>query len=393
MVAVTLRVTSPRCLTTRLWAHHAERDGYRGSMKSRMLIKRLALSAGALVAVSLALEAAARFYYWFGGAPLAIPYNAPDAAWKAEWVARHVRTNIDVTYGYDQYDERLGWSLRPNLRELRCDGQPAVTTNSRGLRDSREIPYAKRPGTRRIVVLGDSFTFGQNVEQDQAWPACLQQSLPGWEVLNLAVHGYGTDQQCLMLQAEGTKYQPDIVVLGFFVENAFRNVLAFRDYAKPLYVLRDGDLELTNVPVPRPSEIMADARSEVPLSYAWHFLRRRWMGRYGSASFDTPSTAENALRVTRALLREIHRSSEKVHARLLVVVIPYDEFSPSRMVEEAVAECGRGDQFPVLNLRGPLRQAEADTGTPMYDAHFTAAGHEATAEAVRGELLHLGWIE
>ncbi len=49
---------------------------------------------------------------------------------------------------------------------------------------------------------------------------------------------------------EGIKYTPDIVVLGFIQPDMSRNMLNFRDFAKPKFKLRNKELKLTASPVP-----------------------------------------------------------------------------------------------------------------------------------------------
>ena len=326
-----------------------------------------------------------------GYASVKIHYSAPDNAWKAEWIARHLDSGVVATYGYDEYDSRFGWRLRPNLRDFRSGGQPAVISNSKGMRDGREFSFQKQNGMRRMVVLGDSFTFGQGVEQDEAWPAHLQMSLPKWEVLNMAVHGYGTDQQLLMLKHEGVKYHPDVVIVGFFVENVYRNGLAFRDFAKPMFVLENGALRLTNTPVPSPEAVLAETRGERPLSFAAHFFSRRFGRAYGSETLGPTSGDDYLLRLTRSILDEMHAAASDNSARLMVVAIPYSSFSPSLKIEGSLAEWADGCGVPTLNLRESLDRAQQETGEPMYDSHFTARGHEVAAEAVLRKLQQLGW--
>ena len=62
-------------------------------------------------------------------------------------------------------DEHLGWHMLPNVEKRGGEwgsGEPA-RTNSHGWRDA-EHPYEPPAGTRRVLALGDSFTFGQNVD-------------------------------------------------------------------------------------------------------------------------------------------------------------------------------------------------------------------------------------
>ena len=100
-------------------------------------------------------------------------------------------------------------------------GVPA-RTNSLGFRDSRDYQLSKAPGTFRILVFGDSVTFGHGAVYETTYPYLLEQRLKTWrpdvtwEVWNLGVPGYNTSQELAYLNAVGERYQPDLVVVGFF---------------------------------------------------------------------------------------------------------------------------------------------------------------------------------
>jgi lysophospholipase L1-like esterase len=96
--------------------------------------------------------------------------------------------------------------------------------NAAGLRGEMVAP--KKPdGTLRIACLGDSQTFGHRVADDESWPAALQSALRARfparriEVLNFGVGGYDAEQEVALLEDRALDYEPDIVVLGFFVND------------------------------------------------------------------------------------------------------------------------------------------------------------------------------
>src|SRR5688572_9706998 len=96
--------------------------------------------------------------------------------------------------------------------------------NSRGYRD-RERAIPKPPGVRRAVSLGDSFAWGASVEFEDAYPQRLERGLTRrrrepWEVVNLALPGMNTVDQVAQLEAEGFAYGPDVVVLGFVLNDS-----------------------------------------------------------------------------------------------------------------------------------------------------------------------------
>jgi hypothetical protein len=77
----------------------------------------------------------------------------------------------------------------------------------------------KAPGEVRIVVLGDSVTFGHGLDADQAWPARLEHYLnePSptevrFKVYNCAVPGHDERQTKRLLQSHYLKLEPDIVL-------------------------------------------------------------------------------------------------------------------------------------------------------------------------------------
>lgn len=97
-----------------------------------------------------------------------------------------------------------------------------VHINSLGFRDPREYSLQKPPQTFRILVLGDSVTFGHGATFETTYPFLLEQRLRdwrpdvAWEVWNLGVPGYNTRQELSYLQEVGPRFDPDLVIIGFY---------------------------------------------------------------------------------------------------------------------------------------------------------------------------------
>ena len=99
--------------------------------------------------------------------------------------------------------------------------------NSWGFRD-RERQPTKSPGTFRILVLGDSFTFGAGVKfKEDLYPAILESKLNSggqdsilYEVINTGVKGLNTAQQHDYLRENGLALDPDIVIIGHVLNDA-----------------------------------------------------------------------------------------------------------------------------------------------------------------------------
>lgn len=142
-------------------------------------------------------------------------------------------------------DEKTVFAMVPNFkgRQIGIGTDVSVETNSNGLRD-REFSYKKPSRAYRILALGDSWTFGNGVEEWEAYPKVLERLLnqrypeSEWEVINTGVSQYGTFNELAFLKKEGVKYNPDLIILGFFPENNIDNNV--RPYS--IMVNEEGDL-------------------------------------------------------------------------------------------------------------------------------------------------------
>jgi len=113
-----------------------------------------------------------------------------------------------------------------------------VRINARGLRD-REIGYDNPERAFRILSLADSFGEALQVNLEQTYHKQLEQRLTQSlgrpvEVINAGVGGWGTDQEAIFYVAEGFRYEPDVVLLTFFIRND-----AVNNYG-PLEIARNG---------------------------------------------------------------------------------------------------------------------------------------------------------
>ncbi len=126
-----------------------------------------------------------------------------------------------------QHDAVLGWTLRPGFRSKLSN------IGLDGRRRDPGRPASIAPGVR-VATFGDSFTFGGDVADRDAYPEVLARLNAGLEVENFGVPAYGLDQAFLRYQRESRPTHPEIVVIGFMSENIFRDVSVFRPYYQPL---------------------------------------------------------------------------------------------------------------------------------------------------------------
>lgn len=127
------------------------------------------------------------------------------------------RSNITFSHHYDPAGDTRGY-LGPT-------GRIDYRINSRRMRGP-ETPTTKPANSFRVVVLGDSFTFGEGVREDDAYPIVLgrllQTRLGGRAVepINAGVQAYGTVDEAVFFEAHALALQPDLVLVGFVLNDA-----------------------------------------------------------------------------------------------------------------------------------------------------------------------------
>src|SRR5262249_7733084 len=105
-----------------------------------------------------------------------------------------VRTIYRATspIGFTRFDELLGYVPREGfsatMNVLPWHGGK-LTIRKDGFRSNGSVP----PLPADVLVVGDSYTFGDQVSDNETWPACLERKL-GRGVDNGGVTGYGTAQ-------------------------------------------------------------------------------------------------------------------------------------------------------------------------------------------------------
>jgi len=184
------------------------------------------------------------------------------------------------------YDRTKGWFHAPGSGGRSFLGGPdpgSVRINSLGLR-GRELSLTKPRGVTRVLVFGDSFAFGVGVDEPHLFSSVLEQLLQRadpthpYEVVNLGVSGYSTDQELILLQELGPRLAPDFILL-VACDNDFEGNtqdFIYQRYYKPFFALDEGGgLGLRNVPVPTLTRLQQGKLWLGQHSNAWNLLRSR----------------------------------------------------------------------------------------------------------------------
>lgn len=348
----------------------------------------------------------------------------------AELAVRLVRPQpaFIVSQGLYEGDPPRGYRLTPGFRGRmtnRVEYDTEVAINRQGLRGPELEPLPR--GGVRILVLGDSFAFGVGAEQEESYPARLEEILRARgvraQVLNAGTPGYSVPDAVTWFQAHGKALEPDVVLLTVFTGNDLQDAAP----GGPKIVVKDGHL----VPAGkrrRPLSLWLNQHSHLfsllKSSALGRPIRRLlgrpeafedWVVRTEMDLYTTGSLSDLAAQgaaVTERAVAELVRSAGR--ARVSAVIVPsllqvdpalwkatlgrlnldpakYDPDRTTRMFREMFARQG----VAVLDLSPSFREAVAKRERVYLpvDRHLTPEGYRLMAEEVASGLLAGSGVE
>lgn len=275
------------------------------------------------------------------------------------WKEKPAFTTDERSLSY-RYDSELGWFPIANSNTQFNGGRLIrIQHNADGFRDRAHTAKSKK----RIAFVGDSFVWGYDAEQEERFTEKLQALLPDWEILNLGVSGYGTDQEFILLQKYFERYQPEIVVLVFSDNDVEENTLnqAHGGYYKPYFEEVDHQLVERGVPVPK---CLRYYRAEHPLFFRSELMQFSFT-RYLAWSAPRHVSSKNP---TLRLVQEIRTYVESKGAKFVLAYGTEIEGAKKRAFSEATR----------VNYLFLLDSAHL-TWDYMYNTgghHWTPKGHD-----------------
>lgn len=312
------------------------------------------------------------------------PYPNCNAVWRLMWKERH-KNKIEIYSAFEIYDSTKGWAIKPSVREATAWENKIINTNSRGIRGKTEYSYNKPKGKTRILILGDSFTYGAEVSDTSIYSFQLEQLIANSEVINLGVGGYGHDQMFIYLKEEGIKYRPDIVILGFITDNMKRNLLEFRDYAKPRFILANNKLILRNSPVPKPDQVFKNEFYRLRLFDLIEIL-------YAALKEKLGINNKKAEIITEAIFDEIFKLTNTIGARLIFVHLASKEEMTTPVLQSVDSEifltryCQK-NKIPLV-LSHPYFLSTQERGVRLRTSgHWDEQGHLLAARLIKKYLV------
>ena len=297
-------------------------------------------------------------------------------------------------------DPRVRFENRPGARQVLrfFDSEGGVASeveaviNEDGYRGPA-VAKEKPAGTIRIVAAGDSQTFGTGVAEGESWPsvleASLRKSLPEVrvEVLNVAVPGYNADQAAAALETRWLAYGPDLVLLGYFVNDPTPPDPRADDR-------KTWSRRLLGALLPSQRGFVAWTRKHSALVdlVLDGIYRRVLVHEWAKGALQLHGDESQGWKRTQAVLTEERDAAARRGARFAMVLLPFlvrhgDGLISTEPYEKVTKYCAASG-IPVLDLEPCF--AGVDVGTLLVherDSHSSAAAHQLEGEAIARWIL------
>lgn len=362
-------------------------------------------------------------------------------------IAPQITYSAAVANSIDCYekDPAIPFTLAKNRKckmvNINGEFKTSATINSLGYR-GKEFTLEKPAGKTRVLVVGDSMTFGWGVGDNQTYPYLLENILKEKGVSNAEVinggyvGGLSPDSYYVYLKNQGLGLKPDILILGFFVWNDISDLdgniwqkenslglpekVSFCCYAVDGHILRNKVISFKyRFPILRESHLFILLVNTLQRRFNL-FPEQSLRSHRGEELMGCPLNPDcihlfsPEEEKTLKIIKEIKAMADKQSVRLLVALLPVDmQLYPQaaekysrynikwypKPGEETFLQKRLGKYFVQNDINYlDLYQyfnSQRSRGYPFFpiDAHFNSIGTQLTAEDVANYLLENKWVK
>ena len=349
-----------------------------------------------------------------------------------------IRIFLPQTLNIYKYNKDYVFEFRPRaeLNYVRGEFSQQIKFNSEGFRDKERDYFSKNETIYRIAFLGDSFVSALEVSEENRTSNILEKELNKqfnssknikvkFEVLNLGINGYSTEQELLQLEKKIINYNPDLIILNYYIGND-----QIDNYERKIFEFKEGKLSVNQNRIfsqrwPRSIFYFLTGKSHLIslifnnyqriISYFNHSASdiRKEVGAGSGKEFIELSILKNETEMsktiwqkTELLLKNISSFAEEKDKKFVVIIIPdriqenekdlkyllsANNFSESDIDIERPQKTLTGffekEKINYLDLLPVLKNKSSEIHYGE-DFHWNEKGHKLVAEKILQKLIN-----
>jgi len=267
----------------------------------------------------------------------------------------------------------------------------------------REETHSKRSNKSRVLLIGDSFTEGLGVNENERFGDLIEQRT-GQDHLNFGMADKGTTQAFTIYRSIASKYDHDAVILSVFPVNDFIDddpeVGKHEESIRPCWLGDYPNYTLQFVPEDAPEKKPSNKWKHFFKRYTFTYDALYYLKEQLKMSFskDTAMPASDYFSFTESQLNRMKYSLLKIkelskNRSVLVVSIPsHLDLQSNKTIEESIegplSKFCSENNIGFLGLYNTFLEASADPVKDFYlscDSHWNPRGHQLVAETLLKE--------
>ena len=301
---------------------------------------------------------------------------------------RDLRTNLLKRNYPAEKDLYLGYVPRANFSSRDNHWGTWVSIDADGLRKNGTA--TPQSGIDNVICVGDSFTFGDEVDDDASYPAQMEIML-GQPVKNGGVFGYSFTQAALRAEVLMDRFPTSDLVLAFISDDLTRSEFSRRYTPVPWFDFEHDGIVLRGVPVdhdaphPDPSNYWKDLVGYSALADAILANTARSWWFESSKQIVVPHLAGKGKDICKQLVGRLSKSCRMHGARLLLVLL--GERARPDAIELLQHAANNGiDTLNLASTYQSLLAADPSLKSKWFNGHMTREGNKWVAEQIASQL-------
>ena len=333
-----------------------------------------------------------------------------------QWTKSSATSSEKMDDGFLLHDKELGWKLRPNWQgnHSHKDFNVSYKINSQGFRE-----HQKPSTTESIAVIGDSFTFGIGVNEENTFVSQLnkqmKQEQKTTQFRNYGVPGYSTDQEYLLINnLSRNKLITDTVLVVYLGNDLIDNQYPFpiqANYGKPYFKLSNRQLALKNSPVPLRQKSLPYSKKSLATEVLGNFeqtslskllasfeIGQRINALTGGNSTGLEAHFQSHLKPSIDLFNSIVEDSNKavnqLNGKLTLALLPSQAYVVSnnsipakyqQFLKESIMQHFKHSNIDVIDLSLALKEHFETNRKALFhinEGHLNTQGHRVVADTI-----------